>query len=54
MKEIDIDKTVLSNGLSIVTSTRESDIFSIGVGIRVGSLYEDARHNGILTSSMMI
>ncbi|HBM75621.1 MAG TPA: hypothetical protein DD429_08720, partial [Clostridiaceae bacterium] len=47
MKEIDIDKTVLSNGLSIVTSTRESDIFSIGVGIRVGSLYEDARHNGV-------
>lgn len=47
MKNIDIEKTVLPNGLSIITASRDSDIFSIGIGIRVGSLYESIENNGI-------
>lgn len=47
MKDIDIKKTVLQNGLRILTVQRDSDIFSMGVGVKVGSLYEDLSNNGI-------
>lgn len=47
MRDISVNKTVLPNGLKIITSHRESDIFSLGVGIKVGSLYEDEKLNGV-------
>jgi predicted Zn-dependent peptidase len=47
MKKINIEKTVLPNGLKVITSYKDSSIFSIGVGIQVGSLYEDESNNGI-------
>ncbi|WP_035380325.1 M16 family metallopeptidase [Fervidicella metallireducens] len=47
MKEIDFNKTILKNGLTIITSYRESNVFSMGIGVRVGSLYEDEKNNGI-------
>ncbi|MDI6617929.1 MAG: pitrilysin family protein [Clostridiales bacterium] len=47
MKDMDISKTVFGNGLTLITVCRESDIFSIGVGIKAGSLLEDENNNGI-------
>lgn len=47
MRDINVNKSVLSNGLRIITSFRDSDIFSMGVGIKVGSLYEDEKINGV-------
>lgn len=47
MREIDVRRTVLSNGLRIITMTRDSEVFSMGIGIKAGSLYEDRNNNGI-------
>lgn len=47
MKNIHVEKTILQNGLRVVTLTRESGVFSLGVGIRTGSLYENRENNGI-------
>jgi predicted Zn-dependent peptidase len=47
MKKISVNKTVLQNGLTVITSYRDSDIFSMGVGIKVGSFYESESNNGI-------
>lgn len=47
MKKIEADKSMLDNGLKIITSYRDSDIFSMAVGVKVGSLYEDESNNGI-------
>lgn len=47
MKNIEVQKTILSNGLSVITACRDSDIFSLGMGIKAGSLYEDKDNNGI-------
>jgi Predicted Zn-dependent peptidases len=47
MREIDVKKQILKNGLRLVTTHRDSDLFSIGVGIRAGSLYEDENNSGI-------
>lgn len=47
MKKVDVKKTILPNGLVLINARRESDIFSIGAGIRAGSLYEDKLSNGM-------
>lgn len=47
MKQIDVRKTILDNGLSVVTAFRESEIFSLGFGVKVGSLYESEEKSGI-------
>lgn len=47
MKEIQINKTILPNGLKIITSYREGNLFSMGVGVKVGSLFENGNNNGI-------
>ena len=47
MRHFDAKKTILQNGLTIITSNKDSDIFSIGIGIKVGSIYEDEENNGI-------
>jgi predicted Zn-dependent peptidase len=47
MRKVQVDKTVLENGLTVVTSHRDSDIFSMAVGVKVGSLNEDVSNNGI-------
>lgn len=47
MREIDLKKTILKNGLRVITVKRDSDIFSLSAGINVGSLYEDLDNNGI-------
>lgn len=47
MKQIEINKTILSNGLRVVSSYREGELFSLGVGIKIGSLYENENNNGI-------
>lgn len=47
MKKNDIKKTVLKNGLVLITAQVESDIFSISAGIKAGSLYENNVNNGV-------
>lgn len=47
MNDIAINKTVIKNGIRIITCHRNSDIFSMGVGIEVGSLYENTENSGI-------
>lgn len=47
MKQIETNKTILSNGLRVITSYREGDLFSMGIGIKIGSLYENENNNGI-------
>lgn len=47
MRQININKHILRNGLRLITAQNESDLFSIEVGIRAGSLYEDASNSGI-------
>lgn len=47
MRQININKHILPNGLRLITVQNESDLFSIGVGIRAGSLYEDESNSGI-------
>lgn len=47
MRWIDIKKRILSNGMRLITVKNESDLFSIGVGIRAGSLFEDECDSGI-------
>lgn len=47
MKQIEINKTILPNGLNVITSYREGNLFSMGVGIKAGSLYENVNNNGI-------
>lgn len=47
MRDINMQKTVLPNGLRVITLTRDSEIFTLEVGIRAGSLYEDRDINGI-------
>lgn len=47
MKQIEINKTILQNGLRVITSYREGDLFSMGVGVKIGSLYENENNNGI-------
>jgi predicted Zn-dependent peptidase len=47
MKQIEINKTILPNGLKVITSMREGELFSMGVGVKIGSLYENENNNGI-------
>lgn len=47
MKEIKINKTILPNGLRVISSQREGELFSMGAVIMVGSMYEDINNNGI-------
>lgn len=47
MKDIRINKSILKNGLTVITSYREGSLFSLGAGIKAGSLYENENNNGI-------
>lgn len=47
MREIDLKRTILKNRLRVITVKRDSDIFSLAAGIKVGSLYENMDNNGI-------
>lgn len=47
MKQIEICKSILPNGLRVITSYREGELFSMGVGIKIGSFYENENNNGI-------
>lgn len=47
MKQIEINKTVLPNGLKVITSFKEGELFSLGVGVKIGSLYEEENNSGI-------
>lgn len=47
MREIDYKRTILHNGLRVITVRRDTDIFSMAAGIKSGSLYEDINNNGI-------
>ncbi|KPU43652.1 putative zinc protease AlbF [Oxobacter pfennigii] len=47
MRKMKIDRTVLQNGLRVITIERDSEVFSMGVGIKAGSLYEGRQNNGI-------
>ncbi|MDF2672634.1 MAG: putative peptidase family [Clostridiales bacterium] len=47
MKQIEINKTILPNGLKLVTSYKEGELFSLGIGVKIGSLYEEENKSGI-------
>lgn len=47
MRDIDLKKTILPNGLTIIAVRKESELFSLAAGIKVGSIYESVENNGI-------
>lgn len=47
MRHIDVKKNLLKNGLRVISVTSDTDIFSIGVGVKSGSLFEDKQDSGI-------
>lgn len=42
-----IKASILNNGLKVITCQRDTNIFSMGVGIKAGSLYETIENSGI-------
>lgn len=42
-----IKTSILDNGLKLITCQRDTNIFSMGVGIKAGSLYEKIENSGI-------
>lgn len=47
ISNFDLNRQVLENGLEIITVKKDTQISSINIGIKVGSLYEDLSEKGI-------
>jgi predicted Zn-dependent peptidase len=47
MREIDVCRTMLHNGLRVLSVQKDIEIFSMGIGIKSGSFYEEEVENGI-------
>lgn len=47
MNKDKLKKSTLNNGLKVITYELEGNIFSLGFGVKVGSLYEDEKISGI-------
>ena len=47
MNKNKLKKSILDNGLKLITYEVEGDIFSIGLAVKVGSLYENRKTSGI-------
>ena len=43
----DSKKTILKNGLEILTIKNSSQIASVNIGVRVGAMYEDDNERGL-------
>ncbi|KMT22580.1 M16 family metallopeptidase [Clostridium cylindrosporum] len=47
MNKDKLKKSILKNGLKVITYEAEGNIFSLGFGVKVGSLYENEKVSGI-------
>ena len=47
MNKNKLKKSILDNGLKLITYEVEGDIFSVGLAVKVGSLYENRKTSGI-------
>ena len=43
----DVNRYKLKNGLEVITINKDTQIASINIGVKVGSLYEDMNEKGI-------